>query len=88
MNGRNALHLVVEESRCLIEQFYILSFMVEKIVMGLHSEQKVAMHNLALKYKNQSLWIVNGLLYLFGQNVPGLVDGESKLLRKPYLDKL
>ena len=88
MNGRNALHLVVEESRCLIEQFYILSFMVEKIVMGLHSEQNVAMHNLALKYKNQSLLIVSGPLYLFGLNVPRLVDGESKLLRKPYLDKL
>ena len=88
MNGRNALNLVEEESRCPIEQYYILSFMVERIVMGLHSEQGGATHNLALKYKNQSLLIVSGPLYLFGLNVPRLVDGESKLLRKLYLDRL
>ena len=88
MNGRNALHLVAEVSRCPIEQYYILSFMVGRIVMEPHSEQSVATHNLALKYKNQSLLIVSGPLYLFGQNVPRLVDGESKLLRKPYLGRL
>ena len=59
VNGRNALYLVAEDSECQAEQYYILSFMVEKIVTGLHSQKNVATHNHVL---NQSLLIVNGRL--------------------------
>ena len=59
VNGLNVLHHVAEDQNCPIEQYYILSFMVEKIVTGLHSEKNVATHNHVL---NQSLLIVNGRL--------------------------